>query len=592
MMSFLRLYARVLGLLRPVIGMALALAAGNVALAFTLFAEPLLFGKVIDRLAGAQGAGKVPQWGEIGPWLALWAGFGLFSIFAGVTVSLYADRLAHRRRVAAMADFFEHVVNLPLSYHAEAHTGRQLKVMIEGSSAMFDVWLAFFREHCAGFVALFVLLPMTLFVNWRLGAILIVLVLIFAVAMNIVVRRTDTRQELAGELRSNLAERVSDVLGNLPVIQSFGRIEDESRGLRALGDRLLAAQLPVLTWWAIASVATRASSTLSLLAILVVGVWLDIRGLTTVGEIVAFMSLATNLIGRLGQIVSFVNFMSTQAPQLAQFFAVMDARPSVADRPGAISVGRLAGDVRFEDVAYSYGGSRDALRDLSFEAPAGRTIALVGATGSGKSTTLALLHRVADPTEGRITIDGRDIRDMTLASLRANIGVVFQEPFLFARSIEENLRLGKPGASAEEIERALERAQVDDFVRRQPQGLATIVSERGRNLSGGERQRLAIARALLKDPPIMVLDEATSALDAATETRLQQALEVARRGRTTFVIAHRLATIRNADLILVFDEGRIIESGPFEALVEQGGAFAALARAQFMTKSSGHPVAG
>ena len=149
--------------------------------------------------------------------------------------------------------------------------------------------------------------------------------------------------------------------------------------------------------------------------------------------------------------------------------------------------GRLAGDVRFEDVAYSYGGSRDALRDLSFEAPAGRTIALVGATGSGKSTTLALLHRVADPTKGRITIDGRDIRDMTLATLPANIGVVFQEPFLFARSIEENLRIGKPDASAEEIECALERAQADEFVRRQPQGLATLVGERGRNLSGGEQ---------------------------------------------------------------------------------------------------------
>ena len=586
-MSFLRLYARVLGLLRPALWTALALAAGNVAIAFTLFADPLLFGKVIDQLTGIRGT--VPRWAEISPWLALWAAFGLFSIFASVTVSLYADRLAHRMRVAAMADYFQHVVNLPLSYHADSHTGRLLKVMIEGSSAMFDVWLSFFREHCAGFVALFVLLPMTLFVNWRLGAILIVLVIVFAAAMNTVVRRTDTKQELAGELRTELAERVSDVLGNLPVIQSFTRIEDESRELRTLGDRLLRAQLPVLTWWAIASVATRASSTLSLVAIFVVGVWLDIRGLTTVGQIVAFMSLATNLIGRLGQIVSFVNFMSTQAPQLSQFFAVMDARPSVADRPGAIVVERLAGHVRFEDVAYAYGGSRYALRDVSFDAPAGRTVALVGATGSGKSTALALLHRVADPAEGRITIDGCDIRDMTLASLRANIGVVFQEPFLFARSIEENLRIGKPDATAEEIELALERAQADEFVRRQPQGLATIVGERGRNLSGGERQRLAIARALLKDPPIIVLDEATSALDAATETRLQQALEAARYGRTTFVIAHRLATVRNADLILVFHEGHIVESGSFDELVEKGGAFAALAKAQFMTKSSDEP---
>ncbi len=298
------------------------------------------------------------------------------------------------------------------------------------------------------------------------------------------------------------------------------------------------------------------------------------------------MSLATNLIGRLEQIVGFVNFMFGQAPQLRQFFDVLDARAEVADRPGAAAVGRLVGRVEFESVGFSYGGERAALSEVSFDAPAGRTIALVGATGSGKSTALALLHRVFDPSEGRVTIDGRDVRDMTLRSLRANIGVVFQEPFLLARSIEENLRIGKPDASAAEIQRALELAQAADFVARQPQGLATIVGERGRNLSGGERQRLSIARALLKDPPILVLDEATSALDAATETKLQQALEAARRGRTTFVIAHRLATIRNADLILVFDRGRIVESGAFDALVARGGAFAALAAAQFMINSA------
>jgi glucan exporter ATP-binding protein len=585
-MSFPRLYARVLGLLSPVKGIAFALAAANVALAFTQFAEPLLFGKVVDRLAGAQSAGATPQWREIAPPLSLWAAFGVFSIVASVLVSLHADRLAHRRRLAAMGDYFEHVMNLPIGYHLEAHSGRLLKVMIEGSNAMFSVWLSFFREHCAGFVALFVLLPMTLFVNWRLGAILVALVVVFAAAMNHVIRRTEAMQGAATEVSSNLAERVSDVLGNMPVIQSFARIGDEARALRAMGDRLLDSQLPVLTWWAIANVATRSASTLSLLAIFSVGVWLDIQGLTTIGQIVAFMSLATGLIGRLEQIVGFVNFMFSQAPQLAQFFAVLDAKSSVADRPGAAAVGRLIGHVRFERVAFSYGGGRDALREVSFDAPAGRTIALVGATGSGKSTTLALLHRVFDPAEGRITIDGRDIRDMTLASLRGNIGVVFQEPFLLARSIEENLRIGKPDASASEIALALKRAQADDFVAAQPRGLATIVGERGRNLSGGERQRLAIARALLKDPPIMVLDEATSALDAATETRLQQALDAATEGRTTFVIAHRLATIRNADLILVFDKGRIVETGGFDELVEKGGAFAALAKAQFMTKSA------
>jgi ATP-binding cassette subfamily B protein len=385
-------------------------------------------------------------------------------------------------------------------------------------------------------------------------------------------------------VNASLAERVSDVLGNLPVVQSFARIEEEARALRRLTDRLLNAQFPVLTWWALASVATRSSSTLALLAIFLTGVWLDIRGLTTIGEIATFMGLAAMLIGRLEQIVGFVNFLFGQAPKLAQFFDVLDTPSSVVDRANAAKVGRLAGHVRFESASFCYGGGRDAVSDISFDAPAGRSIALVGATGSGKSTTLALLHRVYDPSRGRIAIDGRDIRDMTLASLRGNIGVVFQEPFIFARSIEENLRIGKPDATPAEIALALERAQASEFVRDQPRGLATIVGERGRNLSGGERQRLAIARALLKDPPVMILDEATSALDASTERQLQDALNAAMRGRTTFVIAHRLATIRNADRILVFDRGAIVEAGTFEALVAQGGVFAALARAQFIDR--------
>lgn len=581
-MSFLSLYARVLAQLRPVKATATTLVAANLALASAQFAEPLLYGKVIDRLAGAQAAGLAATWSDVAPLLAAWAGFAIFSIIAGILVALHADRLAHRRRVGVMASFFEHVLHLPMSFHASAHSGRLLKIMIEGANGMFGVWLAFFREHCASLVALLVLLPLTLFKNWRLGAILIGLVVVFGAVMNFVIRRTETMQTAADEVNANLAERVSDVLGNMPVVQSFARIEEEARAVRGLTERLLSAQFPVLTWWALASVATRASATLALLAIFLTGVWLDMRGLTTVGEIATFMGLATMLIGRLEQIVGFVNYLFGQAPKLAQFFDVLDTASSVVDRPGAASVGRLEGRVRFEAVSFAYDDRREAVRALTFEAPAGATIALVGATGSGKSTTLALLHRVYDPSRGRIAIDGRDIRDMTLRSLRDNIGVVFQEPFIFARSIEENLRIGKPDATPAEMALALERAQASRFVADQPRGLATIIGERGRNLSGGERQRLAIARALLKDPPIMILDEATSALDATTERQLQEALNEAMRGRTTFVIAHRLAAIRKADRILVFDKGEIVESGTFEELVARDGVFAALAQAQFM----------
>ena len=585
-MSFLSLYGRVLAQLRPVRATAAMLVLANLAFASAQFAEPLLYGQVIDRLVGAQQAGLAATWADVAPLLAAWAGFAIFSIVAGILIALNADRLAHRRRLDVMAGYFEHVLHLAMSFHASAHSGRLLKIMIEGSNGMFGVWLAFFREHCASLVSLFVLLPMTLFKNWRLGAILIGLVLVFAAVMNFVIRRTETMQTAADAVNADLAERVSDVLGNMPAVQSFARIEEEARAVRGLTERLLSAQFPVLTWWALASVATRASATLALLAIFLTGVWLDMRGMTSVGEIATFMGLATMLIGRLEQVVGFVNYLFGQAPKLAQFFEVVDTASSVVDRPGAATVARFVGHVRFESVSFSYDERREAVRGLTFDAPPGATIALVGATGSGKSTTLALLHRVYDPARGRITIDGRDIRDVTLSSLRHNIGVVFQEPFIFARSIEENLRIGDPVATLAEIALALERAQASRFVSEQPRGLATIVGERGRNLSGGERQRLAIARALLKDPPIMILDEATSALDASTERQLQEALNQAMRDRTTFVIAHRLATIRKADRILVFDNGEIVESGTFESLVAQDGVFARLARAQFMQRES------
>jgi ABC-type multidrug transport system fused ATPase/permease subunit len=227
--------------------------------------------------------------------------------------------------------------------------------------------------------------------------------------------------------------------------------------------------------------------------------------------------------------------------------------------------------------------------DLSFTARPGETVALVGATGAGKSTALAVLHRAFDPQSGAVKIDGIDIRDMTLSGLRRNIGVVFQEVLLFDRSVAENLHVGKPDATEEEMKAACERAQVLDVIERSPDKFEMMAGERGRMFSGGERQRLSIARALLKDPPILILDEATSALDAVTEAKIQVALDEVMKGRTTFVIAHRLATIRHANLILVFEEGRITESGTFDELVKLGGNFANLAKTQFMVASAMPP---
>jgi len=589
-MRFLRIYFRVLDLLAPEARLAGALALANIALAVAQFVEPVLFGHIIDALSGPLPAGLWPAARVLAPLIGAWVAFGLFIIVAATLVAWFADRLAHRRRNLVLADFFEHVLQLPLAYHAGAHSGRQLKIMLTGTDTLWWLWVQFFREHFAAFVFIVVLLPTTLVLNWRLALPLLALCVAFTILTVIVMRRAEAMQRAVERHYSDLAETAADTLGNVAVVQSFARIELEVSALQGLVNSLLRAQMPVLSWWAIAAVLTRTATTFTLLAILLVGTYLKLVGLASVGAIVSFMAIAALLIGRLEQVVGFANRLFMDAPKLAEFFAVLDTVPAVRDRPDAVDPGRLRGLVEFNDVSFSYDGKRAAVADLSLTALPGDRVALVGPTGSGKSTALALLHRTFDPQAGVISVDGMDIRALTLTGLRRNIGVVFQETLLFNRSIAENLRVGKADATEADMRAAAARAQALDFIERNPDGLDAPIGERGRLLSGGERQRLAIARALLKDPPILILDEATSALDPVTEARVTTALDEVMKGRTTFVIAHRLATVRKATRILVFDNGRIVETGTYDELVRKGGFFAELVKAQFGAAETATPA--
>ena len=584
-MSLPRLYMRVLQLLGKEARLGWILAGANLLLAGAQFAEPVLFGRIVDVLSGNPSTGPLAS-SSAWPLLAAWAAFGLFTIGCSAAVALHADRLAHRQRQAVLTSYFEHIMQLPLAFHTGTHSGRLMKVMLNGTDSLWRLWLGFFREHFAAILSLVVLLPLALYINWQLAVLLFALCVVFTVLTTLVVRKTYGMQSEVEAHYSDLSARASDALGNVALVQSFVRIDAEVQGLRLVADKLLAVQMPVLSWWALVTVITRASTTITVLAIFTVGIVLHEQGLTTVGEIVMFVSFATMLIQKLEQVVSFINNVFMEAPRLQEFFNVLDAVPAVRDRSDAIDTGRLSGLIEFSDVTFSYDGKRPAVEDLSFVALPGQTIALVGPTGAGKSTAIALLHRAFDPQSGFIKIDGMDVRGLTLAALRRNIGVVFQEAMLFNRSIADNLRLGKPDATDAEMRAAAARAQALEFIERGEQGFAANAGERGRMLSGGERQRLSIARALLKDPPILILDEATSALDAVTEAKVNAALDEVMKGRTTFVIAHRLSTIRHATRILMFDSGHVIESGTFDELVAQGGRFAELARAQFMVQET------
>jgi ATP-binding cassette subfamily B protein len=580
-MGIVHIYSRALDLLGSDRRLGWMLAFANVALACALFAEPILFGRVIDALSLAPGSAASATWLMVWPLLLAWIGFGLFTIACSTAVALFSDRLAHRRRHAVLSAYVEHVLHLPLAQQTKTHSGRLMKIMLQGTDALWWLWLCFFRDHLAAIVSLIILVPVALYINWRLACVLIVLCLVFGFLTHFILRKTQTLQHQIEGHHSDMAELTADTLSNIALVQSFARIQIEMQSLRQISQRALGAQLPVLFWWAMVTVLTRSATTISILCILVLGVWLYTQSLISVGEIVTFVAFAGIIIARLDQIVTFANKLAGDAPRLREFFEVLDTAPDIKDVPGAIDPGRCLGLVEFHGVCFSYAAQHPALSNLSFAIQPGQTLALVGASGAGKSTALSLLYRAADPQSGSITIDGTDIRQFQLTALRRNIGVVFQEPLLFNRSIADNLRIGAPTASDAELRTACARAQALDFIEQQPDGFNTIIGERGRTLSGGERQRLSIARVLLKDAPILILDEATSALDTPTETSLLSALAAVTQTRSTLVIAHRLSTIRQADHILVMDAGKVIESGSFDGLYQQGGRFTEIMQQQY-----------
>jgi ATP-binding cassette subfamily B protein len=566
-MNLLGVYLRALGMLASERRLASLLIGANIAIGLVQLAEPILFGHVVDALAKGEGAFL---------YIGLWAALGLFSIPASVVVAVSADRLAHRQRVAAMARAFERSITLPISYHAERGSGAVVRIILAGTDSLFGTWLAFMREQVAAFVSIALLVPTAIVMNWRLAVLLAALAAVYAALNVLVIYRTSEGQAAVERYHIDVAGRVGDVLGNLIVVQSYVRLAAEASALRSLMSALLSAQYPVLTWWGLLTVLTRGASTITMVAIFAIGAWLAGQGQSSVGEIVSFVGFATLMIGKLEQLSGFVARIFMQAPTLRSFFDLIDATHEILERPGATPLEHVKGHVRYERVSFRYGPGAQGVFDLDFQALPGQTVALVGPTGAGKTTALALLQRLRDPHSGRILVDGRDIRDVTLSSLRGAIAVVFQEAGLFNRSIGENIRMGAPDATDGEVEAAARLAEAHEFIEQKTGGFGFVAGERGASLSGGERQRIAIARAILKSAPILILDEATSALDTETEAKIKRALDAVRRGRTTFIIAHRLSTVANADQILVFERGRIVERGTFETLVARGGVFARL----------------
>lgn len=375
---------------------------------------------------------------------------------------------------------------------------------------------------------------------------------------------------------ANVNGRVEDSFSGIRVVKSFTNEEFETNRFKDQNALFRKAKIYAYKVMAGTHSSIYILTRLLTLLVLVVGAWLSNNGDLSYGEFASFILFTNVLIKPIDKISALLEMYPKGMAGFKRFCDLLDQEPTIVDRPNAIDVDQLNGDIEFKNVDFKYADSKQVLNNLSFKVEAGKTVAFVGPSGSGKTTISALIPRFYDITDGAITIDGYDIRDLTQHSLRKQIGTVQQDVFLFTGTIRENIEYGKLGASFEDIKAAAEQANLLEFIENLPDGFETEIGERGLKLSGGQKQRLAIARMFLKNPPILILDEATSALDTATERIIQQSLNDLAKNRTTLIIAHRLATIRDADYIFVVTPNGIEEQGTYEELVAKGGIFAGL----------------
>ncbi|AOF94430.1 ABC transporter ATP-binding protein [Sinorhizobium sp. RAC02] len=547
-----------------------AVAAGLLELVF-----PIVVTLFIDRL--------LPT-GQLD--LIALAALGLFLIYltnAGlqVIVTYWGHMVGIRIEAEMRRKAFDHLQKLSFGYFDNQKTGnlvaRLTKDLEEiGEVAHHgpeDLFIAIMTLVGAFFLMLWVHVPLALITA-------IILPVTAIVTIRYGKRMTTTWHAIYGRV-ADFNVRIEENVGGIRVVQAFAN-EDHERNLFAENNRnYLATKLKAYKVMAASASLSYLSMRFVQVVVMLAGAWYVTRGELTAGGFVGFLLLVGVFFRPIDKINSIIETYPRGIAGFQRYAQFLDTEPDIADETGAVAVERLRGDITYRDVVFGYRADRPILQDIDLLIRAGETIAFVGPSGAGKTTICSLLPRFYEVVSGAILIDGIDIRGMTLKSLRSNIGIVQQDVFLFAGSIRENIAYGRLDATEAEIAEAARRARLEDVIASLPDGLDTLIGERGVKLSGGQKQRLAIARIFLKNPPILILDEATSALDTETERAIQQSLAELSAGRTTLVIAHRLATIAGADRILVVDDGRIVESGSHADLIaRKGGRYSNLQAAQ------------
>ncbi|MDR1727615.1 MAG: ABC transporter ATP-binding protein/permease [Acidobacteriota bacterium] len=494
---------------------------------------------------------------------------------AGILMTRLAVGIVYRLR----EESFAHVQTLSMGSFDRRGVGDFISRMTNDVEMVFNAMNNGFSNLVGGMLSMVAVLVAMFALSVKLSLVVLAVVPVMAVLAGVVGSRIRgafrRNQEWVGRLTAAVEESVSGV----KAIQAFRREEAEFEKFDAVneGSRRAGATAEFTSYAFIPLMNVVTSLTLGL--IVGVGGWLALggaasaKGGVSIGLLTAFILYSQRFFDPLHQVTQVYSLLQSALAGAERLFELMDARPEVVERPDAMPLADLRGAVAFEHVGFAYGEGEPVLEDVSFETRPGQVVAVVGPTGAGKTTLVNLLSRFYDVCAGRITIDGRDIRDLEIDGLRSCMGVVLQEPFFFAASIRENLLYARPDATEEEMRAAARTANADGFVSRLPDGYDTVLAERGGNLSQGERQLLGIARAILADPKILVLDEATSSVDSLTEARIQEGLVRLMKGRTSFIIAHRLSTIRDADLVLVLHGRRIAESGTHDELMKRPGGF-------------------
>lgn len=502
---------------------------------------------------------------------------GIFYFAQSYLVSYVGQRVV----IDIRGQLYRKFQRLPLAYYDNHRTGELMSYISNDvaalQNAMVDKLIELITES-----SIFVgSLAMMFYLDWKLSLLTFAVVPMVGQAMKIFGRKLKRAGTLIQERLADMTAFLQESLASVRVVKSFVREQHEIERYDRENERNFEAAMLNIR---LMSMLTPTVEFLAALAVTVI-VWFGgyevVEGKITAGALVAFLTYAVNLANPVKRISRVFGTLQQAMAAADRVFELMDLPETIGDKPGAKPLPRVTGSVKVENVSFSYGEDAPALRNISFEVKPGQMVAFVGPSGAGKSTIANLLPRFYDVTEGSILVEGMDVRDVTLGSLREQIGIVPQETMLFSGSVWENIRYGRLDATDEEVVEAAKAANADEFIRQLPEGYDTKLGERGVNISGGQRQRLAIARAILKDPQILILDEATSALDTESEKVVQAALDRLMVGRTSFVIAHRLSTILGADRILVIDHGEIVEAGTHEELLAKGGLYSNLYNIQF-----------